>query len=53
LPCILNYLLKIYPSSRCNEIIEMMAEEVTPPLLSIKEANAPDEPDADCEENQG
>ncbi len=30
----------------------MMAEEVIPPLLSVEEANAPDEPDSDCVEKQ-
>jgi hypothetical protein len=30
----------------------MMAEEVITPLLSVQEANAPDEPDSDCVENQ-
>jgi hypothetical protein len=29
----------------------MMAEEVIPPLLSVEEANAPDEPNTDCVEN--
>ena len=29
-----------------------MAEEVIPPLLSVEEANAPDEPDSDCVEKQ-
>ncbi len=30
----------------------MMAVEVIPPLLSVEEANAPDEPDSNCVENQ-
>ncbi len=30
----------------------MMAEEVIPPLLSVEEANAPDEPDSGCVEKQ-
>ncbi len=30
----------------------MMAEEVIPPLLSVEEANAPDEPDSGCGEKQ-
>jgi hypothetical protein len=29
-----------------------VAEEVIPPLLSVEEANAPDEPDSDCVEKQ-
>ena len=29
-----------------------MAAEVKPPLLSVEEANAPDEPDSGCVENQ-
>ncbi len=31
----------------------MMAEEVIPPLLSVEEANAPDEPDSGCVEIGG
>ncbi len=30
----------------------MMAEEVIPPLLSVEEANAPDEPDSGCGEKE-
>ncbi len=30
----------------------MVAEEVIPPLLSVEEAIAPDEPDSDCVEKQ-
>jgi hypothetical protein len=30
----------------------MMAVEVIPPLLSVEEANAPDEPDSGCVEKQ-
>ena len=30
----------------------MVAEEVIPPLLSVEEANAPDEPDSGCVEKQ-
>ena len=30
----------------------MMAEEVITPLLSVQEANAPDEPDSDSVEKQ-
>ena len=30
----------------------MVAEEVIPPLLSVEEANAPDEPNSDCIEKQ-
>jgi hypothetical protein len=30
----------------------MVAEEVIPPLLSVEDANAPDEPDSGCVEKQ-
>jgi hypothetical protein len=48
----LNYLLKFYFFSRCDESFGMMAEEVILPLLSVEEANAPNEPDSDWLEKQ-
>ena len=30
----------------------MVAEEVIPPVLSVEEANAPNEPDSDCVEQK-
>ncbi len=39
---------EFYLSSRCDASFGMVAEEVIPPLLSVEEANAPDEPDSGC-----
>ncbi len=41
----------IYLFSRCDVSFGMVAE-VIPPMLSMKEANAPDEPDSDYVEKQ-
>jgi hypothetical protein len=46
----INYVHSL--SSRCDTSFGMMAEEVIPPLLSVEAANAPDEPDTGCVENQ-
>ena len=42
----------IYLSSRCDASFGMVAKEVIPPLLSVEEANSPDEPDSGCVEKQ-
>ncbi len=38
--------------SRCDASVGSVAAEVIPPLLSVEEANALDEPDSDCVEEQ-
>ena len=50
------HILSIYLFPRCDasfgSVGMVTAGEVIPPLLSVEEANAPDEPDSDSVENQ-